>query len=133
MFPFRTQSGSIALKMRQRTQRDSMKVRMRERLAIRCYRLVRRSLEKRNIYFVYEKYCEMAQDNGYYFFKYCMEHQMEKEMGSEIYYIIDDKAPDYQKLKQYGDRVIPFLSFRYFLYMMAAKVLISSYGIQCRA
>ncbi len=126
MFPFRTQSGSIALKMRQRTQRDSMKVRMRERLAIRCYRLVRRSLEKRNIYFVYEKYCEMAQDNGYYFFKYCMEHQMEKEMGSEIYYIIDDKAPDYQKLKQYGDRVIPFLSFRYFLYMMAAKVLISS-------
>lgn len=126
MFPFRTQSGSIALKVRQRTNKDSFRVRLTERLAVRLYPFCRKAMERKNIYLVYEKYCEMAQDNGYYFFKYCMDHNVEQELGSKIYYVIDRKASDYEKLSPYRKNVVPFLSFQYFIYMMAAKLLISS-------
>lgn len=126
LFPYRTQTGSLAFKFRKRTAADSYRVRMRERLAIRLYPFVRKRMERENIYLVYEKYSGMAEDNGYYFFKYCMEHRMEQELQCRMYYVIDKNAPDYKKVKKYGKNVIPFLSFRYFLSMMAAKLLISS-------
>lgn len=125
-FPYRTQTGSLAFKFRKKTDADSYRIRLKERLAIRLFPFVKKKMESQNIYLVYEKYSEMAEDNGYYFFKYCMEHCMEKELQCRMFYVIDKNAPDYKKVKKYGKRVISFLSFRYFLNMMAAKLLISS-------
>ena len=67
----------------------------------------------------------MAQDNGFYFFKYCMENLPESEKD-RIYYVIDKKAPDYQYVRQYGRHVLNFLSLKHMVYLMGARVLISS-------
>ena len=82
-------------------------------------------LKRKNIWLVYEKYCVMAQDNGFYFYKYCMEHLPEKEK-KRIFYVIDKKEPDYQYVKQYGSQVLDFLSIKHMVYLMAARLLISS-------
>jgi CDP-glycerol glycerophosphotransferase (TagB/SpsB family) len=67
-----------------------------------------------------------AQDNGYYFFRYCMEHKKQAEKQANFYYVIDKKSPDYDNVRKYGRRVVPFLSIRHMVYMQAAEVLIST-------
>lgn len=49
------------------------------------YYLFRKRLLQKSIYLTYEKYCCMAQDNGFYFFQYCMDHDMESVMNRKIY------------------------------------------------
>ena len=71
----------------------------------------------------------MAQDNGLYFFRYCMEHAPEKDR-SRIFYVIDKKCPDYQAVKEYDANVIQFMSFKYMIYLSAARYLISTDAIR---
>ena len=39
--------------------------------------------------------------------------QLPKEKNQHIYYILDTDSADYDKMKQYGKHVIPFMSFRH--------------------
>ena len=100
--------------------------RLRERIAILIYRLMRKSLKKKKIFLVYEKYCKMAQDNGFCFFKYCMDNDMEKVLGRSIYYVIDKSQKDYAKLEPYKDHVLQYMSIKHMVYLLAARLLISS-------
>ena len=68
----------------------------------------------------------MAQDNGYYFFKYCMENKEEERQNCHIYYVITKDAADRKKLEPYKDHVIDFMSIRHMIYMQAAELLIST-------
>jgi CDP-glycerol glycerophosphotransferase (TagB/SpsB family) len=68
----------------------------------------------------------MAQDNGYYFFKYCMDHNMEQKMGRKIYYIMDKNSPDREVLNPYNDHVIDFMSIRHITFLLAARLLVST-------
>ena len=74
---------------------------------------------------VYEKFCKTAQDNSYYFFKYCMEHLPEKERR-HIYYIMDPREPDYKNVAGYGRQVVPFMSLKHMLLSLSMKICISS-------
>ena len=74
---------------------------------------------------VYEKLCKTAQDNSYYFFKYCMEHLPEKERR-HIYYIMDPREPDYKNVAGYGRQVVPFMSLKHMLLSLSMKICISS-------
>lgn len=56
--------------------------------AYTLYMLFRPLWQRQKNWVVYEKFCKTAQDNSYYFFKYCMEHLPEKERR-HIYYIMD--------------------------------------------
>lgn len=67
----------------------------------------------------------MAQDNGYYFFKYCMENLDEKEKKN-IYYIIDKRSDEYKNVEKYGKNVIDFMSVKHMLYIMSMAVCVSS-------
>ena len=100
--------------------------RLKERLALFIYGLMRRSLEKKKIFLVHEKFCSAAQDNGFFFFKYCMENDMEHVMQRSIFYVIDKEQPDYAKLKPYEDHVIQFMSLKHMIYSLAARLIISS-------
>ena len=71
----------------------------------------------------------MAQDNGFYFFKYCMEQLPEKEK-KRILYVMDKSAADYAAVQKYDKNVIQFMSFRYMIYLCAAEYLISSDAIR---
>lgn len=126
LFPFVAKNGNINLMYRTTEGNDGLKFRIKERLGLRIYQLFKNSLNKKRIMLVYEKYCYMAGDNGYEFFKYCMENDMEKFLNRKIYYVIDKKSPDYQKVKKYKKHVLNFMSVKFIAYMLAAKLLVSS-------
>ena len=125
VYPYKAKSNTMAFQFRPRTKQDSGLFIFKEYLALAIGMLFKKQLRQKNIWIVYEKYCVMAQDNGFYFFKYCMEHLPEEER-KHIYYVIDKKAPDYQYVKPYGDQVLQFLSLKHMVYLMAAKIWISS-------
>ena len=121
-----TDKGNTSVVVQQYTLYSGFRFRFKERLALLIYRLMRGSLRKKNIFLVYEKYCSMAQDNGFYFFKYCMENDMEKAMDRHIYYVIDKSRKDYANLEKYKDHVIQFMSLKHMVYLLAARLLVSS-------
>lgn len=74
----------------------------------------------RNIWLVCERHQD-ARDNGYWFFKYLCENHPE----IEAIYAIDLDSPDFHKVDKFG-KVIPFGSFKHWVYYWAAKRNISS-------
>lgn len=123
---YQTAGGYIAFQCRAKGEYDTLGFRLKERLAAFIYFILKPFWISRNIYLVYEKFCVMAQDNGYFFFKYCMENDVEKELGRRIYYIMDPKSPDWEKVAKYKNRVIPFMSIKHMVYLLASKLLIST-------
>lgn len=80
---------------------------------------------KKNIWIITERY-DQARDNGYCFFKYVIEEQKDQE----IYYIIDKKASDYQKIKDF-ENIIQYDSWKHYLYYCIANVHISAHVGGC--
>lgn len=126
LFPFVAKNGNINLMYRTTEGNDGLQFRLKERMGLRLYQLLEKRLKAQKIMLIYEKYCYMAEDNGYQFFKYCMENDMEKYMNRKIYYVIDKNSPDYQKVKKYDKNVLDFMSVKFIAYMLAAKLLVSS-------
>ena len=108
---------------------DSYAFIAKEFLALFCYFILKPYWDHKKLWLICEKYCTMAQDNGLYFFRYCMEHASEKDR-SRIFYVIDKKCPDYQAVKEYDANVIQFMSFKYMIYLSAARYLISTDAIR---
>lgn len=125
VFPYSTITCKIAFTYRVQSQYDGFGVKVKELMAFATYVLLYPYWKKKRVWLVYEKFCSMAQDNGYYFFKYCME-QLPKEKNKHIYYILDKDSVDKDKMKIYGKQVIPFMSFRHILYTLVAKLYIAS-------
>lgn len=127
LFLYRTAYNRFSLVCQERSPYSGFLFRLKERLACVLYFLLRKRLKKQSILLTYEKYCCMAQDNGFYFFQYCMEHDMEKELNRKIYFVIDKKAADYkERLLPYKDHVIQFMSLRHMVYLMGCRLMVSS-------
>ncbi|RDU22099.1 CDP-glycerol glycerophosphotransferase family protein [Anaerosacchariphilus polymeriproducens] len=125
VFPYFARDGGLVLHYREKSKYDGWNTRIKEGMVLFIYYLLKPYWKRRNIWLVFEKFSVMAQDNGYYFFQYCMEQLPEKEKKN-IFYVIDKEAPDYENVKQYGKQVLPFMSFKHCLYYKAAKLFISS-------
>lgn len=124
---YRTVDTNFALVCQEGSPYSGLAFRLKERLALVLSRVFRKQLAKKSIFLCYEKYCCMAQDNGFYFFRHCMEHDMERQMKRSIYFVIDKNQPDYQeRLLPYKDHVIQFMSLKHMVYILAARLLISS-------
>lgn len=124
-FPYFSKDGGLVINYREKSKYDGLNTRIKEGLVLLAYYLLKPYWKRKNIWLVFEKFSVMAQDNGYYFFKYCME-QLPEEEKKNIYYVIDKAAPDYENVKQYGKQVIQFMSFKHCLYFKAAKLFVSS-------
>lgn len=125
VYPYKTKSRDIALQFRPATKQDNHAFVMKEYVAIALYYLLLPVLKKRNIWLVYEKYSQSAQDNSYYFFKYCME-KLPPAKRKHIYYVIDPASPDYKYVEKYGRNLISFLSLKHQIYLLGCRLLISS-------
>ena len=121
IFPYFTKKGIINFCFRERSEYDTAEVKRKEVLAYILYILSGLFLSRKNIWIVYEKFCKMAQDNGYYFFKYCMENLDEKEKKN-IYYVIDKRSDEYKNVEKYGKHVIDFMSVKHMLYIMSMSI-----------
>jgi len=125
IIPYLNSRRSISLIYRERRWYDSPWYHVKEVVAWAAYKAFKGLFAKRRIWIVYEKQCERAQDNGFYFFEWCMRELPPRER-KRIYYVIDKHSPDYDRVKPYGRQVLPFMSFRHFLYCMGAEMLVGS-------
>jgi CDP-glycerol glycerophosphotransferase (TagB/SpsB family) len=124
-FPYYTKGGCLAYLYRPDSPYDVYATKLKEMVASGMYILSKPFFKRRKVWLVYEKFCSMAQDNGYYFFKYCMEELSEEEK-KDIYYVIDKNASDYDKIKTYDSHIIQFMSLKHILYVLGAVLYIAS-------
>ena len=88
VFPMGGEKARLVFRCRPWAAYDGALMRMKEFISFGPYRLRRLLRQPCRDWVVYEKFCAQAQDNGYAFFIYCMEHLPEKEKKS-IYFILD--------------------------------------------
>jgi CDP-glycerol glycerophosphotransferase (TagB/SpsB family) len=122
IYPYISTVNTLALTYREKPSYESIAYKIKENLAYYTYRLLKKYFERKDIWLAFEKFSEGAQDNGYYFFKYCYDNNKKKD----FYYIIKKDSADFENVSHMKDKVIEFMSFKYMLYMYAAKLLISS-------
>ena len=115
----------LGLRYRELSPYDTKGTRLKECVARGIYQYAGKNLRKRNITLIYEKRCEHAQDNGYHFFRYCMDNDMEEYLGRKIYYVITKDSVDRKKLKQYRKNLLTFMSMKHLVYAQAAKLMLS--------
>ena len=96
LFPYKTLGGKLAYTYREKNPYDGWNTKIKEFLACFIFTIFHPYWKRKKMWLVYEKFCSMAQDNGYYFFKYCMEELPEKEK-KKIFYVLDKNSADYQR------------------------------------
>lgn len=116
---------NLAFTLREKTAYDCKMIRFKEMLAYVIARLFSKRLSKKKIWLVFEKFCSSAQDNGFYFFKYCMEC-LPKEKSNNIFFVIDKKTKDYENIKEFESNVVQFMSLRHMIYCIAASLYVGS-------
>ena len=129
LFPYISKGGKLKISYREASKYDGAKIKQREIMAMLALKTHGRALRERRNYIIYEKFCETAQDNSYYFFKYCMDNLPEEEK-KRFYYVIDKDSPERGRLKGYEKNVIDFMSIKHMLYAMTAELCISTDTIQ---
>ncbi|WP_160725748.1 CDP-glycerol glycerophosphotransferase family protein [Bacillus sp. USDA818B3_A] len=122
VYPYITAANTIALLYKEKEVYETSFNYFKETLAYYIYILFKWYFDKRNIWLGFEKFADSAQDNGFYFFQYCYQKGKKKD----FYYIIKKDSPDYHNLESMNDKVIQYMSFKYMIYLFAAKLLISS-------
>ena len=122
-FPMGGSGHSFLLRCRHWQPHDRLRFRIKELSAFAIYKIFGKLLRKRHIWLIYEKFCVTAQENGFYFFEYCM-----KQNEKNVYFILDRKSPQWNDMQKYSQNVIPFLSFRHILYLLTADLYISPDG-----
>lgn len=125
LFPYSTLTNNIAFSHRPLHSSDTMSTRVKEAAAAATYLLLRPYWRRKKVWLVYEKFCALAQDNGFAFFKYCMEEGDENKRKN-IYYVMDKESSEYEKVLPYKDNVIDFMSYKHMLYALVAKIYVGS-------
>ena len=121
LFPMASTNHMLTFRYRLRSDYDSGITSAKQNLVYVFYRLTKPIWTRKKIWVIYEKYCTEAQDNGYYFFQYCMENLPEEEK-KYIYYILDRNSAQWDRMQKYGSNVVPFMSARHILYLLAARI-----------
>lgn len=125
LFPMGSRDHMLTFRYRAESEYDSPAVAAKEFLAFAVWKALKPYWEKKRIWLVYEKYAREAQDNGFYFFRYCMEELPEQER-KRIFYIMDKKSVQWEKTEKYKKQIISFMSFKHMLYLLAARVYVAS-------
>ncbi len=125
LFPYFGKKSVLCFCYREKTEYDTFETRIKEIIAYAIFRLFKPLWKRKKIWVVFEKFCKTAQDNSYFFFKYCMDTLPNQEKKN-IYYIIDKREPDYGNIRQYDKNVVQFMSIKHMLLSLAMKICISS-------
>lgn len=122
VYPYITLSNYLSFTYREKEFYENRYYLLKENLAYLYVQLFYKHFAKREIWLAFEKLAVSAHDSGYYFFDYVYKNNKH----DEFYYIIQRDSPELENLEDKKDRVIYFMTFKYFVYMFAAKLLISS-------
>ncbi|WP_196001935.1 CDP-glycerol glycerophosphotransferase family protein [Clostridium sp. 1001271B_151109_B4] len=122
LYPYISAKNTICFGYRQRGKYESRQYKIKEKIARIIYKMFKFYLDKQHIWIITEKFAQTAQDNSFYFFKYCFENQHKKK----VYYIIDKDSIEYEKLSKYKGRLLDFMSIKHLVILMASELIISS-------
>ena len=124
-FPMGSTGHRFILRSRPIQKYDRPFFHLKELAAFGLSKILNPVWKRRHIWVIYEKYCISAQDNGFYFFQYCMDNLPLKERKN-IFFILDRSSPQWNDACKYRSNVIPFLSFRHLLYLLTASLYVAS-------
>lgn len=124
-FPHISLIRTLAFTHREKSPYDNRMTNFREIAAYAVNKFAGKYLRRRRIWLVFEKFSSAAQDNGYYFFKYCMENLPESER-KRIFYVIDRNSRDLKNVEKYGKQIVYYMSFRHLLYTLSARLFVGS-------
>ena len=122
LYPYMTAGRELSLTYRLKSEYESIKYKFNEYVAFILYKLKKSSQQNMSIWLIHEKYSETAQDNSFYFFKYCYENHKEKK----IFFIIKKNSVDETYLKPYKDRIVHFMSLKHIKLLLESSLIISS-------
>ncbi|MFK3936047.1 CDP-glycerol glycerophosphotransferase family protein [Alkalihalobacillus sp. NPDC078783] len=122
VYPYITRDQSVSLTYRLKGEFESNKHKIIEYLAFLSFKLKLTKNKKNQVWLIHEKLSETAQDNSFYFFKYCYENRPEKD----VYYVIKEGSEDVNNLAPYMDRVVYFMSYKHIKLILESKLMISS-------
>lgn len=122
LYPHITMNNGLSFIYRQREEYEGIWQQIKEYYAYIIYRLFKNHFDNKQIWLVYEKFAQTAQDNSYYFFKYAYENPH----NENVYYVIDKHSSDYGNIKGMKSRVISYMSVKHLVYLFASKLFVSS-------
>ena len=82
-YPYATGFHKLAFAFREKNPYDGLFFHGKEALSILLFRLLRPYFKKNPCCLVYEKYCMSAQENAFFFFRYCMEQEGKGKVEQE--------------------------------------------------
>ena len=122
VYPYITASEEFSLNYRLHGEYEDPKYKRNEKIAYLLYLIMGLFYKRDKKWLIHEKFSNTAQDNSFYFFKYCYEKHHEKK----VYYVIKKDSDDLKYLKPYEDRVIYFMSIKHLLYLLTCNKIVSS-------
>ncbi len=125
IFPYLGRNKVLCFCYKENSEYDTALIKAKEVLVFAIYKVFGRYWRRKKIWLVYEKFSNYAQDNGYFFFKYCMEN-LTDEQKKNIFYVIDKRSPDYKNIQKYDKNVVQFMSMRHMMYCLTMKICIAS-------
>ncbi|TSB48380.1 CDP-glycerol glycerophosphotransferase family protein [Alkalicoccobacillus porphyridii] len=121
-YPYLTVNGGLSITHRKKGEYEERKNKWTEYAAYFYYHFFYQFFSRKPVWLVHEKFSETAQDNSFYFFRYCyMNHPQRK-----VYYVIKKGALDEKNVNEYKDRVVYFMSFKHLVLLLSSKMIISS-------
>lgn len=122
IYPYITIGNQLAFMYRKKEYYENRYYLLKESIAYYYVKVLRKYYEKKDIWIAFEKLSMSAHDSGYHFFNYAYQNNKHKS----FYYVIGKDSPELHNLKDKKDKILYFMSFKYFVYMFAASLLISS-------
>lgn len=122
VYPYITFSNDIAFMIRNKEAYETEQMMRRQKRAYATYKLFKKYFDKKQIWLSFEKFASTAQDNGYAFFDYVQENRL----NDNHYYVLSEDSADYPEVKAKHKNVLKHMSFKYFVYLYASKLLIAS-------
>lgn len=120
LYPYVTVGNKVSFLKRPKTIYDDNIYLEREAEALKEFEAQKDKYLSKKSWMIYEKFSKTAQDNGYYFFKYAVQKR------PNVYYVIEKDSPDREKLEEYGDSIVEFMSKEHMLLVLSAEMMISS-------
>lgn len=81
---------------------------------------------KKPVWLIGENLGEIAQDNGFAFFQYCLENKK----SESYYYVSKEENKNAENLKPYQENILLYDSFKHYFLYWACQYLIVSHGIR---
>lgn len=121
VYPYITQNFNLSLNYRPFSEYETKKYKRNEWIAVFLFHTIGFFYRKKNIWLVHEKFSDTAQDNSYYFFKYLKDYTEQ-----EVYYVLKKDSPEQNKLKQYREYQVDFMSVKHLFLLLIAKKIVAS-------